>query len=78
MGNGDPALLVLDDFPRKCEGGNCFIETFAPTRELESRDRQAEGNSDSKPVGAAEMIARHGGRDKKTRTKNWYVDGEAD
>lgn len=39
---------------------------------------KAEGNSDSKPVGAAEMIAGHGGRDKKTRTKNWYVDGEAD
>lgn len=29
-------------------------------------------------VGAAEMIAGRGGRDKKTRTKSWYVDGEAD
>lgn len=32
VGSGDPALQVLDDFPRKCEGGNCFIEILALTR----------------------------------------------
>lgn len=53
-------------------------------QELESRHRQAGGNRDGElvglVVGAAEMIAGHGGRDwdKKTRTKSWYVDGEAD